>query len=95
MEDRPLELVDNMLDVSHSLSEIVRCIHIGLLCVQQRTEDRPNMSTVVLMLGSESAASTKAAWFFTERNVLETESSSSNYRSASTNEITVTMLHPQ
>ena len=33
---------------------MLRCIHVGLLCVQQRPEDRPSMSSVILMLGSES-----------------------------------------
>ena len=37
-----------------TVSEVLRCIHVGLLCVQQRPEDRPNMSSVVLMLSSES-----------------------------------------
>ncbi|RDX79842.1 G-type lectin S-receptor-like serine/threonine-protein kinase SD1-1, partial [Mucuna pruriens] len=27
--------------------------HVGLLCVQQRPEDRPDMSSVVLMLNGE------------------------------------------
>ncbi|KAI9093368.1 hypothetical protein K1719_027382 [Acacia pycnantha] len=31
------------------------CIQVGLLCVQQRPEDRPNMSTVVLMLNGEKS----------------------------------------
>ncbi|GLT64179.1 hypothetical protein SLA2020_366870 [Shorea laevis] len=54
-EGRPLELVDACLGESHSLSEVLRCIHVSLLCVQQRAEDRPSMSSVVLMLSSESA----------------------------------------
>ncbi|KAB2095411.1 hypothetical protein ES319_A01G034900v1 [Gossypium barbadense] len=33
--------------------EIRRCIHIGLLCVQEYATDRPTMSTVVSMLNSE------------------------------------------
>jgi len=32
---------------------ILRCIHIGLLCVQELTKERPTISTVVLMLISE------------------------------------------
>ncbi|GMN53382.1 hypothetical protein TIFTF001_022524 [Ficus carica] len=35
-------------------SEIMRCIHIGLLCVQESAEQRPTMSSVVLMLTSHS-----------------------------------------
>ncbi|KAJ9566163.1 hypothetical protein OSB04_002129 [Centaurea solstitialis] len=41
-------------DGSNSLRDIVRCIHIGLLCVQEDVSDRPTMASVVLMLGSLS-----------------------------------------
>ncbi|RZB43824.1 Cysteine-rich receptor-like protein kinase 29 [Glycine soja] len=36
--------------------EIVRCIYIGLLCVQEKVADRPTMASVVLMLESHSFA---------------------------------------
>jgi hypothetical protein len=32
----------------------MRCIHIGLLCVQENVADRPTMASVVLMLNSYS-----------------------------------------
>ncbi|KAK1375181.1 Cysteine-rich RLK 29 [Heracleum sosnowskyi] len=41
---------------SESLREIIRCIHIGLLCVQEHVANRPNMASVVLMLNSFSLA---------------------------------------
>ncbi|CAL5405746.1 unnamed protein product [Camellia sinensis] len=53
IEGRSRELVDPSVEELDNLSELVRAIHVGLLCVQQYPEDRPNMSTVVLMLGSE------------------------------------------
>jgi hypothetical protein len=37
-----------------STTEIMRCIHIGLLCVQENVADRPTMASVVLMLNSYS-----------------------------------------
>jgi hypothetical protein len=37
-----------------STIEIMRCIHIGLLCVQENITDRPTMTSVVLMLNSYS-----------------------------------------
>ncbi|KAK4538942.1 hypothetical protein RGQ29_032143 [Quercus rubra] len=55
-EDKVLEFVDNFMMESCSTSEIVKCIHIGLLCVEENPQDRPTMSTVVVMLGSESVA---------------------------------------
>lgn len=33
---------------------MMRCIHIGLLCVQENVADRPTMASVVLMLNSYS-----------------------------------------
>lgn len=35
---------------------MIRCIHIGLLCVQENVTDRPTMASVVLMLNSFSLA---------------------------------------
>ncbi|MED6112709.1 hypothetical protein PIB30_063973 [Stylosanthes scabra] len=37
-----------------SRNEIMRCIHIGLLCVQENVGDRPSMASVVIMLNSHS-----------------------------------------
>ena len=37
-----------------SISEIMRCMHIGLLCVQENVVDRPTMASIVLMLSSYS-----------------------------------------
>ncbi|KAF1001339.1 cysteine-rich receptor-like protein kinase 10 [Apium graveolens] len=39
---------------SGSIHEMMRCIHIGLLCVQEDVRDRPTMASVVLMLNSFS-----------------------------------------
>ncbi|KAM4099612.1 hypothetical protein ACB094_05G004900 [Castanea mollissima] len=41
---------------SGPIAEMMRCIHIGLLCVQQNVTDRPNMTSVLLMLNSNSVA---------------------------------------
>lgn len=52
-EGTPSNMIDPSLS-SSSMSEIVRCIHIGLLCVEQNIANRPTMSSVVLMLNSYS-----------------------------------------
>ncbi|KAL5737860.1 hypothetical protein ACOSP7_030621 [Xanthoceras sorbifolium] len=90
-EERPMELIDDNLGDSCPQSEVLRCIHVGLLCVQQRHEDRPNMSSVILMLGSESSLpQPKQPGFFTERNLPETDnSSSSNHMYSGTDQITI------
>ncbi|KAK6932455.1 Serine-threonine/tyrosine-protein kinase, catalytic domain [Dillenia turbinata] len=53
-EGRVLELMDPELVLSFCTSEVCRCIHVGLLCVQNNSKDRPTMSEVVLMLSSET-----------------------------------------
>jgi hypothetical protein len=53
-EGKSLESIDPILKESYIESEVMKCIHIGLLCVQQDAADRPTMSTVVLMLGSDT-----------------------------------------
>ncbi|KAK8471858.1 hypothetical protein PHAVU_002G049500 [Phaseolus vulgaris] len=50
----PLELMDPILRESYNQNEIIRSIHIGLLCVQEDPEDRPTMATIVLMLDSNT-----------------------------------------
>nr|QMS43708.1 protein kinase [Betula platyphylla] len=46
-------IVDSTMRLG-SATEIMRCIHIGLLCVQENVADRPTMASVVLMLNSFS-----------------------------------------
>uniref|UniRef100_A0A803NZE1 Receptor-like serine/threonine-protein kinase n=1 Tax=Cannabis sativa TaxID=3483 RepID=A0A803NZE1_CANSA len=54
-EGRAMELVDEAIlgDLCNS-SEVTRCIHVGLLCVQDHAKDRPTMPDVVLMLSNEA-----------------------------------------
>ncbi|KAK3024825.1 hypothetical protein RJ639_045042, partial [Escallonia herrerae] len=48
-------LIDHALRADSSLiRDIVRCIHIGLLCVQENVASRPVMASVVLMVNSFS-----------------------------------------
>ncbi|KAL4652335.1 hypothetical protein ACB092_01G225900 [Castanea dentata] len=92
-EGRPLELIDVYSDNSCTLPEMLRCIHVSLLCVQQLPEDRPNMSSVVMMLGSESLLpEPKEPGFLIGKNSLDVDSSSSKHQSSSTNEISFTQL---
>ncbi|XP_028798400.1 receptor-like serine/threonine-protein kinase SD1-8 [Neltuma alba] len=95
-EGKALELIDPSIADSYSPSEVLRCVQVGLLCVQERAEDRPTMATVVLMLSSETVLmpQPKSPGFCVGRNPNETETSSSKQdQSYSVNEVTVTMLH--
>uniref|UniRef100_A0A6N2KT89 non-specific serine/threonine protein kinase n=1 Tax=Salix viminalis TaxID=40686 RepID=A0A6N2KT89_SALVM len=51
-EDRALEIVDSSLQVLYHPQEALKCIKIGLLCVQEDAMDRPSMLAVVFMLNS-------------------------------------------
>ncbi|KAK9151923.1 hypothetical protein Syun_010232 [Stephania yunnanensis] len=52
-EGTALEFLDQSLSSDASI-EVIKCIHIGLLCIQKNIEDRPTMASVVLMLDSNS-----------------------------------------
>ncbi|RZB83316.1 G-type lectin S-receptor-like serine/threonine-protein kinase SD1-1 [Glycine soja] len=96
-ESRPLDLIDSCMENSSVLLEALCCIHIGLLCVQQNPEDRPSMSTVVVMLSSESALpQPKEPPFFLKNDKFCLEAdSSTKHKFSSTNDISVTMLEPR
>ena len=49
-----MEIVDVSLGDTSPANEVLRCIQIGLLCVQEHTRDRPTMLTVVFMLGNDT-----------------------------------------
>ncbi|KAI3887545.1 hypothetical protein MKW92_022659 [Papaver armeniacum] len=48
------EVVDEGLGDLYSPLEVIKCIHIGLLCVQNRAIDRPTMAEVDTMLNYET-----------------------------------------
>ncbi|XP_068489822.1 cysteine-rich receptor-like protein kinase 10 isoform X2 [Phaseolus vulgaris] len=52
-EGKAINIVDPSLN-NNSRNEMLRCIHIGLLCVQENLVDRPTMANIVLMLNSYS-----------------------------------------
>ncbi|GLT46750.1 hypothetical protein SLA2020_204800 [Shorea laevis] len=92
-EGNPSKLIDSFVLESCNLSEVLRCIHISLLCVQQHPEDRPNMSSVVFMLGSETAlGQPKEPGFLVDKKSLETNSSFIKLESSSTNELSLSVL---
>ncbi|KAF5938827.1 hypothetical protein HYC85_023086 [Camellia sinensis] len=66
-----LELKDPSLDGSCATNQLLRIIHVGLLCVQESATDRPTMSDVISMLSNETMVlpAPKQPAFFTGRNV--------------------------
>ncbi|XP_038690296.1 cysteine-rich receptor-like protein kinase 10 [Tripterygium wilfordii] len=82
----PLELLDPTLTDSYSRTEVMRCIHIGLLCVQEDPADRPTMATIVLMLNSYSVSLPLPQ---------QPASKSESQPPFSVNEMSITELHPR
>ncbi|KAK1419624.1 hypothetical protein QVD17_28845 [Tagetes erecta] len=77
-EGRSIELVNGTLQASCVASEVLRSIHVALLCVQHHAEDRPTMLSVVLMLVSEGVLpQPKQPAFFTGETHSEVQSLSS------------------
>ncbi|KAM7506167.1 hypothetical protein LguiB_005071 [Lonicera macranthoides] len=94
-EGKGLEIMDISAGGSYSIDEVLRCIQVGLLCVQEQAEERPTMSTVLLMLSSENATlpQPKHPGFCLGRRPAESDSSSSKQdESHTSNQLTVTML---
>ncbi|KAG6754704.1 hypothetical protein POTOM_040498 [Populus tomentosa] len=68
-EGTALDLIDPILR-NDSTAAMMRCIHIGLLCVQENVADRPTMASVVLMLSNSSFTlqiPSKPAYFISRR----------------------------
>nr|XP_043636803.1 G-type lectin S-receptor-like serine/threonine-protein kinase At4g27290 [Erigeron canadensis] len=77
-ENRSIELMSASLHDSGVISEVLRSIHVGLLCVQHHAEDRPPMMSVILMLISEGVLpEPKQPAFFTGESHGEVRSMSS------------------
>ncbi|XP_042380172.1 putative receptor-like protein kinase At4g00960 [Zingiber officinale] len=51
-QGRALQVIDQDLVEQCQAQQVLRCIHIGLLCVQEVPTQRPTMAHVVLMLNS-------------------------------------------
>jgi hypothetical protein len=105
-----LNIVDPILR-GGSTTEILRCIHIGLLCVEENVVDRPTMASVLLMLNSNSATLSvpkKPAFLMgrssisdmssqREQNIkaIRSDQSRSSFVEGSVNEASITELYPR
>ncbi|KAJ0247205.1 Cysteine-rich receptor-like protein kinase 22 [Hirschfeldia incana] len=79
----PLELLDPAIRRNNHSNEVTRCIHIALLCVQDNPEDRPMLSTIILMLTSNTITlPVPQLPSFFPRNRLELEKVSEGFESS-------------
>ena len=102
-----MELLDPSLRSSYSINEVIRCIHIGLLCVQEDPADRPTMAAIVLMLNSYSvtlaAPRAPPSFFFPGSNMsslptnteMGSDQSSGKSMPVSVNEVSISDFYPR
>lgn len=86
-------MVDSSMKESYIIAEVLRCLHVSLLCVQQYPEDRPTMASVILMLETQMELVEPKEHGFTSRNVLAEEDLRLNSKDTSSiNHVTITLL---
>ncbi|KAK9051248.1 hypothetical protein SSX86_027875 [Deinandra increscens subsp. villosa] len=94
-EGKSLELADKSL-IESSDMQVLRLIHIALLCVQHNPEDRPDMSMVVLMLSSDRRLpEPKQPGFYIEVDKFGPENTSSMQTQISDSYVTFTHVAPK
>ncbi|XP_059439331.1 cysteine-rich receptor-like protein kinase 10 isoform X2 [Corylus avellana] len=101
----PLDLLDPTLGDSYSRDEVIKCLHIGLLAVQNDPVDRPTIESIILMLQSYSVplpSPQEPAYFFSsvgeqnmESNERESNQSKSKSLPMSVDEASITDVYPR
>ncbi|CAA7060174.1 unnamed protein product [Microthlaspi erraticum] len=103
-DGRPLELVDSTISENCQTEEVTRCIHVALLCVQHDPTDRPDLSTVDMMLIRNSLnlplPETPGFFFPNSRSYREQDGivsiqSTITANSYTINDLTITELEPR
>uniref|UniRef100_A0ACD5U733 Uncharacterized protein n=1 Tax=Avena sativa TaxID=4498 RepID=A0ACD5U733_AVESA len=102
------EILDSSLRSHAPGDQVVKILHIGLLCVQDNPADRPMMSTVNIMLSSNTVSlpsPSKPSFFITKSGTYSNPYSESSYPTASQstgkpgmaspNEVSITELEPR
>ncbi|WJX21111.1 non-specific serine/threonine protein kinase [Trifolium repens] len=102
-EGKAINIIDPSLS-NISKDEIMRCIHIGLLCIQENVVDRPTMASVALMLNSNTltlSIPSKPAYFMGNgsRRLQDMQQQVDNVSAArsdeSVNQISITDAYPR
>ncbi|XP_074307618.1 G-type lectin S-receptor-like serine/threonine-protein kinase At1g11300 [Silene latifolia] len=98
-EDNMNSFIDPSICNPDLNEEIIRCIHVGLLCVQELAKDRPNISTVISMLVRDitDLPKPKPPGFMQRQTANDKGSSSvlTSENTSSMNDVTVTSITPR
>ncbi|KAK7405423.1 hypothetical protein VNO78_06703 [Psophocarpus tetragonolobus] len=71
----PLNILDSNIKTSYSQMEVLKCIHVSLLCVQENPNARPTMAMVISYLNNDSLElpSPQEPAFFLHRSRMDRE----------------------
>ncbi|MBA0748553.1 hypothetical protein Gogos_005363 [Gossypium gossypioides] len=93
-DDKAMYIVDPLIQESCCPKEALKCIHIGMLCVQDSAMYRPTMATVVLMLESEAPTLPKARQptYRSFRRSIDEQPIPNGQEIVSSNDVTITTI---
>ncbi|KAK4270727.1 hypothetical protein QN277_019501 [Acacia crassicarpa] len=101
----PLELLNPSLRDSCSRNEVIKCIHMSLLCIQENPALRPTIQSIMVMLSSNSVtlSDPQEPPFYIGRHrtdsnnpaIFENSSSTSKSVQQSVDEDPITDLYPR
>lgn len=75
------------------LADVQRCIHIGLLCVQDNPNNRPRMDDVNFMLRNDSSAIPDLSGVMSKKEFLLSQNSTSNIGNSNLSRSMCTKTH--
>ena len=87
-----MDIVDSSIIESFVSHEVLRCIQIGLLCVQEDATDRPTMLAILLMLSCETTVPSPKQPAFIFRRPTNDLGSVTGKEFYSVNDVTITMF---
>ena len=87
-----MDIVDSSIIESFVSHEVLRCIQIGLLCVQEDATDRPTMLAILLMLSCETTVPSPKQPAFIFRRPTNDLGSVTGKEFYSINDVTITMF---
>ena len=92
-EDNILSLIDPTISESTFHAEVLKCIQLGLLCVQEIPEDRPSVSMVLSMIESKVTDLPRPSQpGFTQRRIVSDNEAQPNQEYCSVDRVSITVL---
>lgn len=73
-EGKAEDLLDTTIMDTYSPDEVLLCVHVGLLCVQENPDNRPHMSYVLFVLENGSTTlpdASRPAYFARQTSHIE------------------------